>query len=66
MLEAGSPRELIGHLQGRILELVAEPQIEARRVAAADPGVEDVRTFGDRLHLRLRAAFMNCQNCRRR
>ena len=54
VLEAGSPRELIGHLQGRILELVAEPQIEARRVAATDPGVEDVRTFGDRLHLRLR------------
>jgi ABC-2 type transport system ATP-binding protein len=54
VLESGSPRELIGHLQGRILELVAEPQIEARRVAAADLGVEDVRTFGDRLHLRLR------------
>jgi ABC-2 type transport system ATP-binding protein len=55
VLEAGSPRDLIGSLQGRILELVAEPQIEARRVAAADLNVEDVRTFGDRLHLRLRA-----------
>jgi ABC-2 type transport system ATP-binding protein len=54
VLESGPPRELIGHLQGRILELVAEPQIEARRMAAADPGVEDVRTFGDRLHVRLR------------
>ena len=54
VLEAGPPRELIQRLQGRILELVAEPQIEARRVAAADSDVEDVRTFGDRLHLRLR------------
>jgi ABC-2 type transport system ATP-binding protein len=54
VLEAGSPRELIANLQGRILELVAEPQIDARRVAAADLGVEDVRAFGDRLHLRMR------------
>jgi ABC-2 type transport system ATP-binding protein len=54
VLESGSPRDLIARLQGRILELVAEPQIEAGRVAAADLGVEDVRTFGDRLHLRMR------------
>jgi ABC-2 type transport system ATP-binding protein len=49
----GTPHELLNRLQGRILELTAEPQIEAARVAAAFPGVEDVRTFGDRLHLRL-------------
>ncbi len=54
VLESGTPRELIDALKGRILELVAEPQIEASRVAASEPGVEDVRTFGDRLHLRLR------------
>jgi ABC-2 type transport system ATP-binding protein len=54
VLESGPPRELLGNLMGRILELVAEPQVEAQRVAVADPGVEDVRTFGDRLHLRLR------------
>jgi ABC-2 type transport system ATP-binding protein len=62
VLESGSPRELIGRLQGRILELFAEPQIEARRVARADPDVEDVRTFGDRLHLRLREGVTELPN----
>jgi ABC-2 type transport system ATP-binding protein len=52
----GTPRELIGRLEGRVLELAAQPQMEARRIAASDPEVEDVRVFGDRLHLRVRAA----------
>jgi ABC-2 type transport system ATP-binding protein len=52
----GTPRELINRLEGRVLELAAEPQVEARRVAAADPDVEDVQAFGDRLHLLVRAA----------
>ncbi len=52
----GTPRELINRLQGRVLELAAQPQGEARRVAAKDPDVEDVQTFGDRLHLRVREA----------
>jgi drug efflux transport system ATP-binding protein len=50
----GTPRELMSRLEGRILELAAEPQMDARRVAAADPDVEDVHAFGDRLHLRVR------------
>jgi ABC-2 type transport system ATP-binding protein len=50
----GPPRELLGRLEGRVLELSAEPQAEARKVAAADPDVEDVQSFGDRLHLRVR------------
>ena len=37
-----------------ISELAAEPQVAARSVAAADPDVEDVQAFGDRLHLRVR------------
>ena len=50
----GSPRELIQRLKDRILELAAEPQMEARRLAVLDPDVEDVHAFGDRLHLRVR------------
>ena len=50
----GAPRQLIQRLQGRILELAAEPQIAARRLAESDPDVEDVHAFGDRLHLRVR------------
>jgi ABC-2 type transport system ATP-binding protein len=53
VLESGTPRDLIARLQGRILELAAEPQVPAAHIAATVPGVEDVRTFGDRLHLRL-------------
>jgi ABC-2 type transport system ATP-binding protein len=52
----GTPRELIHHLDGCVLELAAAPQMEARRLAANDPDVEDVHAFGDRLHLRVRDA----------
>jgi len=50
----GTPRQLLRRLDGRVLELAAEPQALARPVAAADPDVEDVHAFGDRLHLRVR------------
>ena len=53
-LTDGTPRELINRLEGRILELAAEPQMQARAIAARDPEVEDVQAFGDRLHLRVR------------
>ena len=52
----GTPRGLISRLEGRVLELAAQPQVEARRIAAIDAGVEDVQAFGDRLHLRVREA----------
>ena len=55
-LTEGTPRELISRLNGRILELAAEPQVPARAVATADPDVQDVQAFGDRLHLRVRDA----------
>ncbi len=55
-LTDGTPRGLIGRLDGRILELAAEPQMQARAIAVADPDVEDVQAFGDRLHLRVRDA----------
>jgi ABC-2 type transport system ATP-binding protein len=49
----GMPRDLLNRLKGRILELAAQPQAAARPVAASDPQVEDVQTFGDRFHLRV-------------
>ncbi len=55
-LQQGPPRELMGRLSGRILELDAEPQMAARQIAAADPAVEDVHTFGEHLHLRVSSA----------
>ena len=51
----GAPRELIGQLTGRILELAAEPQAAARKIASGDPEVEDVHAFGGYLHLRVRS-----------
>lgn len=52
----GAPRELMGRLEGRILELAAEPPLVARQIAADDPQVEDVHTFGEYLHLRVSSA----------
>ncbi|HUI88878.1 MAG TPA: ABC transporter ATP-binding protein [Anaerolineales bacterium] len=55
-LTQGAPRELINHLNGRILELAADPQMAARQIATDDPDVEDVHTFGEYVHLRVRSA----------
>ncbi len=54
-LVSGAPRDLIAQLNGRILELAAEPQLAARDIAAQDPDVEDVHSFGGYLHLRVRS-----------
>lgn len=54
LIQEGTAGELRSTLNGRILELRGEPLLLARRLAAQDPGVEDVHTFGDRLHLRLK------------
>ena len=51
----GAPRELMSRLAGHILELAAVPQMAARQIAAEDPDVEDVHTFGEHLHLRVRS-----------
>ena len=55
-LTQGAPRDLINQLNGRVLELAADPQMEARRIASQDPDVEDVHTFGEYSHLRVRSA----------
>ncbi len=51
----GSAGQLRLTLNERILELRGAPLPLLQRIAAQDPGVEDVRLFGDRLHLRLAA-----------
>lgn len=54
IIAEGSASELCASLSERILELRGAPLPLLRRIAALDPNVEDVRTFGDRLHLRLK------------
>lgn len=56
VLTQGKPRELMKRLEGRILELDAEPQMAARPIIEEDPEVEDVHTFGNHLHLRVSSA----------
>jgi len=50
----GAPGELRKRLQGRILELAGQPLMALRKIAHAEPGVQDVQMFGDRLHLRVK------------
>jgi ABC-2 type transport system ATP-binding protein len=54
MITEGTPGQVTSHLKDRVLELVGEPLTELRHTATADPDVEDVQVFGDRLHLRLK------------
>ncbi len=53
-LTQGAPRDLMNGLAGRILELATEQSMAARKIASEDPDVEDVHTFGEYLHLRVR------------
>jgi hypothetical protein len=46
----------MARLNGRVLELAAVQQMAAREIAAEDPDVEDVHTFGEYVHLRVRSA----------
>jgi ABC-2 type transport system ATP-binding protein len=55
-LTQGAPRDLMNSLNGRILELDTGQSMAARAVAVEDPEVEDVHTFGEYLHLRVRSA----------
>jgi ABC-2 type transport system ATP-binding protein len=48
-----TPSRLRARLNGRILELRGSPLAVLRRISEADEGVEAVRAFGDRLHLRV-------------
>ena len=60
LLEFVGPSQVSAYLDlgtgtGRILELAGEPREALRHLAQADPDVEDVQVFGDRLHLRVKA-----------
>lgn len=54
LLTQGAPRELTAGMNGRVLELIAQPKDKAREVCLADADVEDALAFGDRFHLRVR------------
>ena len=56
LIAEGAPSELCATLDGRIVELRGRPLPLLRQIAAQEDGVEDVRAFGDRLHLRVVAA----------
>jgi ABC-2 type transport system ATP-binding protein len=53
LIAEDTPSRLRASLQGRILELRGSPQKLLRQLAEADPSIETVQGFGDRLHLRL-------------
>jgi ABC-2 type transport system ATP-binding protein len=53
IIAEGTPGQLRSMLDERILELRGSPLPLLKQIAAQQPGVEDVRAFGDRLHLRV-------------
>jgi ABC-2 type transport system ATP-binding protein len=56
LLALDEPDRLRDALPGRILELVAGDQERAVVAARTVPEIEDVQTFGERIHLRLRGS----------
>ncbi len=54
IIAEGTPSELRSRLEDRILELRGRPLHLLRQVAQQDADIEDVRAFGDRLHLRVK------------
>jgi len=58
LLVEGTPDSLRQRLDARILELYGQPLGLLRRIARADPQVEDAQMFGDRLHLRVQAGAL--------
>jgi ABC-type multidrug transport system ATPase subunit len=55
LITEGTPGQLRALLNNRILELRGDPLHLLKQIAAREPRVEDVRAFGDRLHLRIQA-----------
>ena len=55
-LTQGAPRDLMSSLNSKVLELATDQAMAARRIALEDPDVEDVHTFGEHLHLRVRSS----------
>jgi ABC-2 type transport system ATP-binding protein len=57
LLLEGTPTELRARLSGQIIELRGSPLRLLRKTASGVEGVQDVRMFGDRLHLRVSSAL---------
>ncbi len=55
VIAEGSPLQLRARLADRVLELRGSPLRLLRELAQQEAGVEDVRAFGDRLHIRVAA-----------
>ena len=55
LLVEGVPQRIAVRLEGRVLELVGRPRSIMKTTAAADPDVENIQMFGNRLHLRVRS-----------
>lgn len=54
ILDEGEPQTIAQRLNGRILELSGSPRRLLHEIALQDPDVEEVQTFGEKLHLRVR------------
>jgi ABC-2 type transport system ATP-binding protein len=54
LIAEGTPGQLRALLDERIVELRGEPLPLLKKITAQEAGVEDVRAFGDRLHLRVK------------
>ncbi len=55
MIAEGTPAELRAPLEGRVVEVHGQPLKNLRQAALSVPDVEDVRAFGNKLHLRVTA-----------
>jgi len=53
LLVEGAPSQIAFRLEGRMLEVVAEPRRRAMKIAQKDPSVEDASFYGDSLRLRV-------------
>jgi ABC-2 type transport system ATP-binding protein len=54
IIAEGTPGQLRNLLRERVLELRGSPLPLLKQISIQDSGVEDVRAFGDRLHLRVK------------
>jgi len=55
ILDSGTPEELLGRIEGEILDLRAAPLRDARAILSGNPSVLRVAIFGDRLHVGVRS-----------
>jgi ABC-2 type transport system ATP-binding protein len=58
IIAEGTPGQLRGMLNERILELRGSPLPLLKHISIQDSNVEDVRAFGDRLHIRVKPEHM--------